>query len=187
MKTLRLAAVLAAAAAAGLSCSSTPPPQAAWDHNVSFAGWKTFSWYADPQEDKGIGSAIVDTRFVDDHVKKEVTALLTKKGFQLAAEGAAPDFLVDYHTRANGIVSRDQYGVYSWWSLPTYVGSETYRERTLAIDVRDPARKLVWRGWVSRFVGNSPEAIAKDIRRAVDQIMAPFPPGAATSSASPSS
>ncbi len=187
MKTFRLAAVLAVAAA-GLSCSSTPPPQASWDHNVSFAGWKTFGWYADPREDKGIGSAIVDTRFVDDHVKKDVTALLAKKGFRPAAEDAAPDFLIDYHTRANGIVSRDQYGVYTWWSIPTYVGSETYRERTLAIDFRDPAKKLVWRGWVSKFVGNSPEAIAKDIRRAVEQILAPFPPpNAATSSASPSS
>ena len=84
MKTFRLAAVLAVAAA-GLACSSTPPPQASWDHNVSFAGWKTFAWYADPQEDKGIGSAIVDTRFVDDHVKKDVTALLVKKGFSPAA------------------------------------------------------------------------------------------------------
>jgi hypothetical protein len=187
MKALRLAAVMAAAAV--VACHSTPPPQAAWDHNVSFSGWKTFGWYADPQEDKGIGSAIVDTRFVDDHVKKDVTALLVKKGFHPAAADATPDFLLDYHTRANGIVSRDQYGVYTWWSLPTYIGSETYRERTLAIDIRDPAKKLVWRGWVSKFVGNSPEAIAKDIRRAVDQILGPFPPppGAATSSASPSS
>jgi len=178
MKTLRFALVIAVAIA-GLSCSSTPPPQAAWDHNVSFAGWKTFGWYADPAEDKGIGSAIVDTRFVDDHVKKDVTANLAKKGFQPAGEDAAADFYVDYHTRANGIVSRDKYGLYTWWSIPTYMGSQTYKERTLALDIRDASKKLVWRGWVSKFVGTSPEAIAKDIRRAVDQILEPFPPGAA--------
>ena len=161
-----------------LSCSSMPPPQSSWDHEADFSKLKTFGWYSDPAEDKTVGSSIVDTRFVEDHVKKEVSALLGKKGYRPAGD-AAPDFYADYHTRVAAIVQQDQYGRYAWWAMPTYLGTQTYREGTLAIDVRDPSKKLIWRGWVTRLYGKSPEAIAKDIRRAVEQILDMFPPGAA--------
>jgi len=163
------------AAALSLACSSVPPPQASWDREADFSSLKTYGWYADPAEDKTVGSAIVDTRFVEDHVKKNVTAELEKKGFRPAGD-AEPDFFVDYHTRSAGIISRDQYGAYSWWAMPTYTGSMTVKQVILAVDFRDRAKKLIWRGWATKEVGSSPEKIAKQIRSAIDQILEKFPP-----------
>ncbi len=179
MRLLRIG--LALAAAAGLACSTTPPPQAAWDHSVNFSNLKTFEWHEDPAEQKAPGGAIVDARFVYQHIQKEVVAELGKKGLRPAAEGSA-DFFVEYHVRAAGVLERDKYGAYSWWSAYNYLGSSYYKENILVLDVRDREKKLIWRGWVSRITGSSPEAIAKDIRKAVGQILAPFPPAAASAS-----
>ena len=175
MKSLRI--VLAPLGAAlALACSTTPGPQSSFDHDANFANLKTFSWYADPAEDKGVGSAIVDTRFVEVNVKKDVTEVLGKKGIQPAAADATPDFFADYHTRAAGILSRDVYGAYAWWSFPVYMGTQNQREAVLAIDFRDANKKLIWRGWVSKLVGSSPEKIRRQIRQSVEQILASFPP-----------
>jgi Domain of unknown function (DUF4136) len=176
MKPLRIALAPLCAALA-LACTHLPPPQSSWDHEANFANLKSFDWYADPAEDKTIGSAVVDTRFVDDHVKKDATATLQKKGYSPAAGGAA-DFYLDYHTRAAGVISRDKYGAYAWWGMPVYMGSQNYKEVILAIDVRDRDKKLIWRGWLTKIAGSSPEAIARQIEKAVDQILAMFPPGA---------
>jgi hypothetical protein len=175
MKLARLGSILLAVALA-LACSSTAPPQSSYDHEANFGALKTFGWYADPAEDKGVGSAIVDTRFVEVNVKKDVTEVLKKKGFQPAAADATPDFFADYHTRAAGILSRDVYGAYAWWSMPVYMGTQSQREAVLAIDFRDGNKKLIWRGWVSKLVGSSPEKIARQIRSSVEEILAKFPP-----------
>ncbi|MGH9368789.1 MAG: DUF4136 domain-containing protein [Thermoanaerobaculia bacterium] len=169
---------LALAAAAGLACSTTPPPQAAWDHSSDFSNLKTYDWHEDPAEEKSRGGAIVDARFVFEHIHKEVNGNLEKKGYLPAGSGQ-PDFYVEYHTRSAGILERDKYGAYSWWSAYNYLGSSYYKENVLVIDVRDREKKLIWRGWVTRITGSNPEAIAKDIRKAVSQILASFPPGAA--------
>lgn len=176
MRVLRLGFV-AAALCAAFSCSRLPPPQSSWDREVNFASLKTFGWYADPAEDKGVGSAIVDTRYVQDHVMKDTTAALEKKGYRRAGDDTA-DFFMDYHTRAAGIVTRDKYGAYGWWAMPVYMGSQVEREAILALDVRDRDKKLIWRGWVTKTVGTSPEAIGRNIKKAVDQLMALFPPTA---------
>ncbi len=179
MKSVRmaLATLVAVGVCLALSCTNLPPPQSSWDHEATFSNLKTFDWYADPGEDKTVGSAIVDTRFVEDHVKKDTTAALQKKGYQPAAGGNA-DFFVDYHTRAAGIISRDKYGAYAWWGMPVYMGSQNYREVILALDVRDRDKKLIWRGWVTKIGGSSPEEIGRQIQKAIDQILAMFPPGA---------
>jgi hypothetical protein len=178
MKSIRRVLVLAPLCATlTLACSSLPPPGSSYDHDANFSSLKTYGWYSDPAEDKTVGSSIVDTRFVEDHVKKNIVEILGKKGYRPAGD-ATPDFYTDYHTRVAAIVQQDQYGRYAWWAMPTYLGTQTYREGTLAVDVRDASKKLIWRGWVTKLYGKSPEAIAKNIRRAVEEILASFPPGA---------
>ena len=177
MKNLKLPLLLLLAAIP-LSCSPKPRPQSAYDHAASFSSLKNFDWYADPAEDKGVGAAVVDTRWVDEHVKAAVTAELEKKGLRPAA-GAPPDFFVDYHTRAAGISQRDKYGAYTWWSPYTYVGSETRKQATLALDVRDAEKKLIWRGWITVTVGTSPEEIDRQVRKYVGELLSDFPPGTA--------
>jgi hypothetical protein len=175
MRLRRILALVPAAALAA-ACRTTPPPQAAWDHSIDFSRLKTYEWWEDPEGHKLRGGAIVDARFVELHIQKEVNALLEKKGFRPAA-GGPNDFFVQYHIRAAGMLERDKYGAYSWWSAYNYLGSTYYREAILAIDVRDPDKKLLWRGWVTRVTGRTPEAIARDIRKAVSKVLAPFPPG----------
>jgi hypothetical protein len=170
--------VLLALATGLVGCSSgTPPAQIAYDHSVNFSGLKTFGWWADPAEDKGMGGAIVDARWIDDHVKAAVNADLQKKGLSPAGSGAA-DFYMDYHTRAAGIMERDQYGVYSWWTgMPT--GANYSKQAVLILDARDKDKKLIWRGAETKTLGHDPEALDRQIREAVATLFRNFPPGVA--------
>jgi hypothetical protein len=178
MKSLTIKLLLLVSAAA-LACSSgNVPPQSSYDHSVSFASLKTFDWHEDPAEEKAPGGAIVDARFVYEHVQADVNADLTKKGFRNAG-GAAADFYVEYHTRMAGVLEKDKYGIYSW----APVAAMYYKQGMLVIDIRDSGKKLIWRGWSTRVLGTSPEAIARDISKAVSDILGSFPPsgGAAKS------
>ena len=174
MKKMALGIAVIAAAAATLACKSLPPAQAQWDPAADFSQLKTFAWSTDPNEDKGVGSSIVDPRWVNDHVQGAVDAELTKKGDRKVNEGA--DFLLDYHTRPGAVLSQDRWGAYSWWSGAVYTGTETRREATLALDVRDRGMKLIWRGAVTKLAGTTPEAIDRDVKRAVSEVLAKFPP-----------
>jgi hypothetical protein len=176
MKRVRTLSLLALTAL-GLRCSSSKPPQSSWDHAADFASLKTFGWYADPADEKQMSGAIVDARFLDEHVKKAVGEQLAKKGFRPAA-GDDADFYMDYHTRASAVVDRDKYGVYSWWGPVVWAGSEYARENTLVLDVRDSSKKLIWRGWITRFAGRNPEEVARAIDRAVSGMLSSFPPTA---------
>ena len=171
-KTLGIA-VLAATAAA-LACKSLPPAQAQWDPKADFSRLKTFAWSTDPKEDKGVGSSIVDPRWVNDHVQGAVDAELTKKGYRKVAEGA--DFLLDYHTQPGAVLSQDRWGYYSWYSPAIYAGTVTRREATLAIDVRDKGMRLIWRGGVTKLAGSTPEKLDSQIKDAIAEVMAKFPP-----------
>jgi Domain of unknown function (DUF4136) len=180
MKSTRVLPLLWLAAGL-LSCSSTPPPQVAYDHAVNFTGFKTFDWWADPSEEKSVGGAIVDARWVDDHVKAAVVAELEKKGLRPAGSGT-PDFYVDYHTRSGGVMERDQYGAYSWWTGMGPIGAQYYKQAILVLDVRDPAKKLVWRGSATETLGQNPEQLDKQIRKLVADLFRDFPPGEAAKS-----
>ena len=174
--TVRLLLLLSAAA---LACSSTgnAPAQASYDHSVNFSTLKTFGWPENPEQENAPGGAIVDARFVYEHVQSDVSDTLTKKGFRNAG-GAAADFYVEYHTRMAGILEKDKYGVYSW----APVAAQYYREGTLVLDIRDSTKKLIWRGWATRLLGTNPEGIARNISKSVSEILASFPPsGGATS------
>ena len=174
MRAPRLAGLVLAASAAA-ACTSLPPPQTAWDPAAKFSGWKSYSWAIDPAEDKGVGSSIVDPRFVDEHVREAVESELSKKGYR-RVEGDDADFRLDYHTQTGAVRSQDRFGAYTWWSGAVYAGSESRREATLTLDVRDRAMKLVWRGSITRLAGGSPEKISRAIKRAVAEILATFPP-----------
>lgn len=173
MKKLAVLAALALGAAAG--CSKTPAPEFAWDKAASFANVRTFAWYDGPPFQYPHGGSIVDGRFIDEHVRRDVEAELARKGYR-KEEGGAPDIFVTYHTSPDGIVSHDVWGQYDWWSPYVPMGSVTYAEGTLALDIRDGGKKLVWRGVVSRVVGNNPEKLAEAIERAVLDLLKNFPP-----------
>ena len=168
----RLALLLLVAAA---GCTKTPAPEFAWDKAASFTNIKTFAWYDGPPFQYPHGGSIVDGRFIDEHVRRDVEAEMARKGYR-KAEGGAPDIFVTYHTSPEGIVDHDVWGQYQWWSPYVHVASAYYKEGSLALDVRDGGKKLVWRGVVTRIVGRNPEELAETITRAVSDLLKSFPP-----------
>jgi hypothetical protein len=170
------ALALVAALAAAVGCGSkTPPPQFAWDKSASFANLKTFAWHDGPPFHYPDGGGMVDARFIDEHVRRSVERALAKKGYQ-KTDAATPDIWVTYHTGLAGIEDHDTWGRYSWWSPPIHVRSEYEKQGTLALDVRDPGKKLIWRGMLTRPAGRSPEQLSDAIDHAVDDLLAKFPP-----------
>jgi hypothetical protein len=172
----KLAFLLLAAAAA---CSTTPGPQFAWDHSVSFAAVKTYQWYDGPPFQYPGGSSIVDGKFVDQHVRRYVDAEMVKKGYAKIDTGT-PDVYVTYTTSPEGVADRDVWGQYSWWSPYVPVGTAYEKEGSLALDIRSPEKKLIWRGFVVRRVGRNPEGVASAIENAVHDLLKNFPPGPAS-------
>lgn len=87
----RFAILLAAALVAGACASTEVPPQFAWDKQASFTSLKTYAWYEGPPFQYPHGGAMVDGRFVDEHVRRAVDKELASKGFK-KMESGAPDF-----------------------------------------------------------------------------------------------
>ena len=50
------------------------------------------------------------------------------------------------------------------------------KSRTIAIDIRSPAHKLVWRGSIARLEGQSPEAVGRSLDHDVAVLMEHFLP-----------
>jgi hypothetical protein len=175
-RPMRKLVILLAAAVASAGCGAGPPqPEFAWDHAASFANVKTYAWYDGPPFQYPHGGGIVDGRFIDEHVRRDVEAELGRKGY-VKADGGSPDIFVTYHTDPAGIADRDVWGQYSWWSPYIHVGTAYEKSGALALDVRDPGKKLVWRGMVARSIGNNPEDVARAIEKAVADLLKNFPP-----------
>src|SRR5262249_19190352 len=101
--------------AAAAACSRAPAPQFAWDTSASFAAVRRYAWYDGPPFQYPSGSSIVDGKFVDQHVRREVDAEMARKGY-VKTDAGTPDVYVTYTTSPEGVADRDVWGQYSWWS-----------------------------------------------------------------------
>ena len=157
-----------------IACAGKPELHFAWDHAASFANLKTWAWFDDPKFQMPGGFSIVDGRFVDEHVRAAVAKELGKKGLT-KTEGKA-DLYVSYATRPDGVVSQDKWGSYDWWSGTIVVGAKHQKQGTLTLDIRDSSDKLIWRASKMAILGRNPDAVARDIDDAVDDLLSKFPP-----------
>ena len=174
MKRALVAAALAVSILAG--CAGAPQYHYAFDPTFRFTPPKTYAWYDDPDFKMPGGGAVVDGRFIDENIRRAIDETLVKKGVQPAAAGATPDIYISYSTRAEGASSQDRVSSYSWWS-GLYETSTKYRQGgTLWINIRDSERKLIWRGLKSALLGTNPDALRRDIERAVSELLAEYPP-----------
>ncbi len=174
MKSLRLGLGLAAVGCL-LACAGAPKLSFAWDHEARFDQMRVFAWYDDPTFQMPHGGSIVDGRFIDEHVRKAVEEHLREKGLERSADGSA-DIYVAYHAGTEGVVSQDRFGSYAWWSPTIYGGAKYRKEGSLVLDVRDGGKKLIWRGIITAIVGTNPDEVARDIDKAVGDLLARFPP-----------
>jgi Domain of unknown function (DUF4136) len=169
LASMALAAILA-------GCAGAPQYHYAFDPAFRFTPPKTYAWYDDPAFKMPGGNSIVDGRFVDENVRRAIDETLKKKGVQPATAGATPDIYVSYTTQSAGVASQDRFGSYYWWSGTVWAGTKYQKAGTLWIDIRDSDHKLVWRGLKTAIVGTNPDAMRRDIDKAVSELLAEYPP-----------
>lgn len=168
-------AVLAAVGILAGACAGThPKPVYAWDHAENFSTLKTWAWYEDPTFKMPHGDSIVDSAFLDGHIREAIENALRHKGYERVPSQSATMFVI-YHTGDTGVGERDEFGNYEWWS-GAVVATNWEKERTITIDIRNRDRKLVWRGQISRLEGSSPDGVANELNREVGTLLSHFPP-----------
>lgn len=190
MNRLSVLAVLLLSAPGPACAPRNPPPVFAYDHAASFAGLKTWAWLDDPTWKMPPGSAIVDGQFIDQSIRKAVSESLTRKGLVENADGRA-DIYVAYHMDNAGVLSQDSFEKTSktdfllWsWDHLDYTGTQYSKRSALVLDFRNGEKKLVWRGARTANAGTNPEAIARGIQKAVNLLLAEFPPPSAKTATS---
>lgn len=173
--TSRRISLLLLVAAIFAACAGThPAPQFAWDPKSDFAPMKTFNWYDGPGFQMPHGDSIIDGRFIDQHVRSAVDQDLEKKGFR-KVDAASASMFVSYRTGDTGVASEDKDPNYEW--LTGYSVATMYeKERMVTIDIRDQAKKLVWRGSITRLEGENPDAVARELDREISTLLNKFPP-----------
>lgn len=157
-----------------------------YDPSVSFARLHSYAWLPHSAEE---ADPSIDTDLLRVRVQRAVDAELETKGFVPAPPGTKPDFLADYHVYTKEKVdlvtfpSSWGYGPGWYWGMGTEVQSRQYTQGTLVIDFVDGTTKqLLWRGTASAEITSrrTPEQRAARVDEAVQEILEPFPPGAAT-------
>ena len=169
------------------------------DPSVDFSGFKTWAWMNKPAKEKP--DPRVDNALTVGRITRSIESVLKEKGFRKVTRGANPDFIVGYHAAIQTKVQIDtinQYYEYSrgWgWEYglhdPGWGGSHgtisqervarEYDQGSLIIDIAKPKNKtLIWRGAAQAEMDEkerTPEEREADLRDAIRQILAPFPPG----------
>lgn len=162
-----------------------------YDPSANFSGLKTYDW-AGPQPITG--NPRLDSDILHARIRTAVERELAAKGFEKAA-GGAPDFKVAYHVGLEEKLDVTSFTYYDYGYPSYYRGgfgfgpsaawpqTEThvyqYEEGTLLLDVVNPETKeLMWRGTAKAEVdpGQSPEKKEARINKAVQKLLAQFPP-----------
>jgi hypothetical protein len=156
------------------ACAGThPAPQFAWDPKADFTPMKTFAWYDGPGFQMPHGDSIIDGRFIDQHVRSAVDQALEKKGFQ-KVDAASASMFVSYGTGDTGVASEDKDPNYEW--LTGYAVTMYEKERMVTINIRNQAKKLVWRGSITRLEGENPDAAGRELNSEIGTLLDKFPP-----------
>lgn len=156
-----------------------------YDRAATFANYHSFSWL--PRESYGVANPLAIER-----AQTAILNALEHKGYHYVSNRDEADFVVDFTIGSHERVDVRTYpapyawpwygyGRY-WWGYP-YWGSEIsvsrYREGTLAIDVFDAkTHRPVWHGWAEKELSHQDIVhSAESISKAVDAVLARFPPG----------
>ena len=151
-----------------------------FDEEFDFSGLETFHFMErnKPSPTRtGRPGWIRDPLFIK-RAEREISAVLSQKGFQMAEAPRRADFLVGiYATARNRAALRPpSYRIGRWgrrWVAPGRV--YTYKQGTLIIDIVDRSRQeLVWRGVGSGVLDRSDPT--RNLLIAAEKVLAEFPP-----------
>ena len=177
MKHMKISRYLAAplAVAFALVLSGCVTVNTDYDHKVSFSNFHSYSW----------GSVKTSNPLYVQRVKDAVNPDLQAKGWQLVpsggdvtvtAVGSSQDRQM-YQTYYSGLGGEGYYygGFGDLGTSTTTV--ENYKVGTLVVDMYDAKTKhLVWRSKANGNISNNPSNNTQRFDKAVDQMLANFPP-----------
>jgi hypothetical protein len=147
-----------------------------YDHDVDFAGYKTFAWISKPRP-AAPGRGFINP-LMEERIKKAVENDLSAKGYSKDIDGQ-PHFLIAIHAGAKDRLNVTDYGYHygprGRWGH-RHVEVNRYKEGTLILDFVDPRQKqLIWRGYAVGALAN-PEQVEEQIIRSVGKMLESFPP-----------
>lgn len=158
-----------------------------FDHDYDFSFYQTYRWAI--VKELNPNDALQRNPLVGDRVKASVDRVLQAKGFKLMETGEV-DFVVVVHAGVQEKMEVTDWGTsyygggwYNpWWgSYGGHTDVSYYKEGTLVIDVVNAKKmKLTWRGLGTATVKDYKDSkkMEADIDKAVNKILASFPPGA---------
>jgi len=156
-----------------------------YDHSANFRGYHTFSFYKVSASDP----------LFDQRIKDEVTADLTKAGWQVVPSGgdvsitafAGVHDKTEYNTFYEGL-GGGGWGWRGWggwwggrWGGPGYATTtaEQVPVGTLMLDMYDAqTHQLIWRGRSSDTLSNNGDKNTKKLDKDIDKMLNGFPPKA---------
>ncbi|MCK4548587.1 MAG: DUF4136 domain-containing protein [Candidatus Krumholzibacteria bacterium] len=152
-----------------------------YDNHVDFSKLQTFAWM--PREANIGGNAQqaqMDNSLFSNRLKNAVNSNLEAKGYSINT--ADPDFVIIYHTGVQDKVNVTNwgytYGPY-WGPWGESLDVHQYTEGTLILDFIDfETKNIIWRGTAQKALSGEvdPEKVDANIQKAVDQLLAKFPP-----------
>lgn len=151
-----------------------------YDPSFNFSRYKAFQFTARQRQPS---AKTRDTSFIRDPfftkaVEQEIGAVLSEKGYRMAASPRTADFLISYYAVARNqtAIAPTTYGVGRHGAHRVSRGRVyRYRQGTLVIDIIDSAqRELVWRGIGSGVLDRMNPT--KNLLLAVERILKAFPP-----------
>jgi Domain of unknown function (DUF4136) len=168
----------------GLTACQTLRVGSDYDRAAAFASYHSFTWLA--RQNYGTGNPLVV-----EWARESIQSALERKGYRYATDLASAEFVVDFT-----IGARERVDVYAypapyagpwhwygrgWWGYPYWgagVDVHRYREGALAIDIFDAkSHRPVWHGWARKPLTRVDlERSEEMIRKAVDSVLAQFPP-----------
>jgi Domain of unknown function (DUF4136) len=175
--------VLASVVLAAGCASQAQQPTSMRDPEANFSTYKTFGWDDSARTDASGHKRPLP--LVETNIRSAITAELTGKGYEPAAEGTTPDLLLAYEASRAETVKNKPFrvgvGVGSWGGSGggsvgvSSSGVKNVSEGRLVIHAVDLVRKAeVWQGQVQRELGKGGAEPAV-VQAAVAEVFQDFP------------
>jgi len=172
-----------------VGCSNKPYVETDYQADFNFSTLKVFN-VAETQQDTK--ESILISPFTLSHIHAALEAELGKR-YQVAASGAASDFIVNYHVIVEEKVDPRSYDAmygyafygrgYHRYGSPFFygpnVGVSVYNQGSLIVDIVDAkTNKPIWRGVSEKRLSRNmaPQQQRDVLSKAVTEVIAQFPP-----------
>jgi hypothetical protein len=148
-----------------------------YDRSANFTNYHTFTILR--REHKGIPNPLVAV-----HAEEDIKQELQRRGYTLVADPASADFTIDFSVGAKDRIDINSYP--AMYAGPFFGGwgnnidVRQYQEGTLSVNIFDGrTHRPVWHGWAKKALSRKDiEQPAEPVSKAVDSVLARFPPPA---------